>query len=273
MAGGGERSEDGGEGLLKRGGGHAGRGEDASAEQRVKGFSGYIDGELLGDRVAAGGVAPLGAGREIEADRVGGGGGGAVENLEECGARGVGGVAIEMGDAETGSVAEEATECDGLGGDAGRGRSGRKGSGRNFPGLEGGVDVGVEGELARIDEREEADGGDGFADGGGLEKRVGGDGCRIAGAGEAVGAGPGDFSVGDDGDADCGDMVNDEAPGDGPRFGGSASESGGRKKAGLDAGDAGGECGLGGGVCGAGSEGGEGEAGEQETHEKLQAEF
>lgn len=150
----------------------------------MKGLSGYIDGELLGDGVAAARVAPLGAGRKIEADRAGSRRGGAVENLEECGARGVGGVAIEMGDAETGGVAEEATERDGFGGDAGRGRSGRKGSGRNFPGLEGGVDVGVEGELAGIDEGEEADGGDGFADGGGLEKRVGGDGCRIVGAGE-----------------------------------------------------------------------------------------
>ena len=178
-----------------------------------------------------------------------------------------------MGDAETGGVAEEATERDGLGGDAGRGRSGRKGSGRNFPGFEGGVDVGVEGELAGIDEGEEADGGDGFADGGGLEKRVGGDECRIAGAGDAVGAGPRDFSVGDDGNTDAWNTMNDEAPGDGPRFGGSARESGRRKKAGLDAGDTGGECGVGVGVSGAGSERGEGEAGEQETHEKLQVEF
>ena len=116
-----------------------------------------------------------------------------------------------MGDAETGGVAEEATERDGLGGDAGRGRSGRKGSGRDFPGLEGGVDVGVEGELAGIDEGEEADGGDGFADGGGLEERVGGDGYRIAGAGDAVSAGPGYFSVGDDGNTDAGNTVNNQA--------------------------------------------------------------
>jgi len=49
----------------------------------VKGFSGYIDGELLSDRVAAARVAPIGAGRKIEADRAGSGGGGAVENLKE----------------------------------------------------------------------------------------------------------------------------------------------------------------------------------------------
>ena len=121
VASGGARRERGGERLLKRGGGHAGRGEDASAEERVEGFSGYVEGELLGDRVAAAGVAPLGAGTEVEADGGGIGGWSAVEDLEEAGARGVGGVADEAVDGEAGRVAEETAERDGFGGGKGGG--------------------------------------------------------------------------------------------------------------------------------------------------------
>ena len=106
-----------------------------------------------------------------------------------------------------------------------------------------------------------------------MEKRVRGGGGGIAGAGEAVGAGPRDFSIGDDRNTHCGDLVDDESPGDRPWFGGCTGKAGGWEEAGLNAGDAGGEGGIGGRVSGEGSERGESETGEQKTHEKLQAEF
>jgi hypothetical protein len=102
-----------------------------------------------------------------------------------------------------------------------------------------------------------------------LKKGVDGGGRGVAGAGDSVGAGPRELAVGDHGDADGGDAMDELAAGDRPRFGGSAGEPGGGQQAGLDASDArgvGGGRGFGGGGEGRGKE----RRGEKEK-EKLPA--
>jgi hypothetical protein len=74
-----------------------------------------------------------------------------------------------------------------------------------LPGFELGLDGGVEGELAVLDEAHGGHGGEGFADGRGLEEAGGGDG-RAVFFEDAVAFGPLDFAVVDDGDADGGDV-------------------------------------------------------------------
>ena len=78
---------------------------------------------------------------------------------------------------------------------------------RNLPGAEAGVDVSVQVEHAGFDEMHGGHGADGLAYGPGLKERVEGDGIGLAEFLDAIGLGPDDVEIIEDGDADAADVV------------------------------------------------------------------
>jgi hypothetical protein len=79
------------------------------------------------------------------------------------------------------------------------------------PGSEVAVDVFVEVEEAVLNEAHDGEGGDRFADGGGLEDGARSDAGGAAGFEVAVAARPGNFAAVDGGDADARDAVGGHA--------------------------------------------------------------
>jgi len=223
--------------LLVRAMGHSRWSEDELTHDLREGFSGDVGEKRLQDYVAAAGIAPESAGDDVDADGIGVGGFFAVEDLHDGGNRLVGGVAGKTVNREARAVAEDAADGDFF--FYGKGVFG------DFPGAEFDVDVFVEGELAVLHEAKRREGGDGFADGGSLEKGFGCDGFFGGDVGEAVGFGPDDLAVVEEGDADTGDFVVRHAIGDGHRLRRLAFDDDGGEKAVFDAGNASGESWIG----------------------------
>ena len=205
-----------------------------------KGLSGDVGHKRLQDDKTAAGITPESARDDIDADGIGVGGLFAVEDLHDGRNGFVGSVAGETVDREACAVAEDAADSNFF-------FFGEIVFG-DFPGAELDVDVFVEAELAVLHEAEGGEGGDGFADGGGLEKCVGRDGFFGSDVGETVSFGPDDLAVVEEGDADAGNFVVRHALGDSHRRGRLAFDDDGGEEAIFDAGDA---CGEGGVGCGA----------------------
>jgi hypothetical protein len=183
------------DGLLVGAVGHADGAEDEGLHDLGEGLVSGVDHDLLGDGEASAGVAEGAPGQCGDPDgfsicRLD-----AVEDLLEGGDGVGGGVAGEAVDVGAGGVGEEFAEGDGLlGGEVVL---------RECPGFELGLDGGVEGELALLDEVKGCHGGERFADGGGLKEAVGGGGCAgTVGVEGSPGVRPADGAVVNDCDAD-----------------------------------------------------------------------
>src|SRR5208282_3138917 len=213
--------------------GHARGAENEFAHDLREGLSRDVGQKRLKDYVAAAGIAPESARYDVDAYGIGIGGFFAVKDLHDGGNGFVGGVTGETVNRKSSAVAEDTADGDFF--------FYGEGVFRDFPSAEFDVDVFVETELAFLHEAKRGEGGDGFAGGSGLEKRIGCDWFLGRDIGEAIGFGPDDLAVVKEGHADAGNFVVRHALVDGHRLGRLAFDDDGREKAVFDAGDDGGK--------------------------------
>src|SRR5580692_3626475 len=204
--------------------------ENEFAHDLREGFSCDVREKRLQDYVAAAGIAPESAGDDVDADGLGVGGFLAVEDLHDGGNRFIGSVTGETVDREAGTVAKDAADGDFF-------FYGEDVVG-DFPRAELEVDVFIEAEFAVLHEAKSGQRGHGFADGGGLEKRVGCYGFLGSDFGETISASPKDLAVVEEGDADAWYFVGGHAAGDGHRLRWLAFDNDSRKKAAFNSRDA-----------------------------------
>ena len=199
VPGGRERRPRRGKWLVETAGVHQQRLEHRLSHEFRERLPGGVDHQLLHDRVAAAGIAPLAARHEIHPDRRRVRRRLAVEHLHQRRRGGIDRIAWKAVHRQASAVAQEAAQ----------GHLFHLGEFvlGHVPRLQGAVHVGIEGQLPGLDERQDPECGHGLADRTRLEQRVDRDPFRPAGLNHAVALGLHDFPVLNDGEGQTGDVM------------------------------------------------------------------